>query len=71
MIYYFWAKRSIQEALEENKYIEIACQTCDREVIKVDTDFKTFEVVHKHVPESFDGFAEDINFIINENYDNL
>ena len=53
MIYYFWSPSFERiKFLKSIGYREVECKTCDREVLKVDTDNKTFEVVHKHDPES-------------------
>jgi len=68
MIYYFWAP-SLEKInfLKSIGYSELECKTCDREILKVDTDTKTFEIVHKHDPESFALVSEFSKVLFEEN----
>jgi hypothetical protein len=53
MIYYFW--RPTEERIKFLKSLSFTqeeTQTMDYEVLKVDTDKKTFQIVDKHYPES-------------------
>lgn len=67
MKYYFWANKERYRKLKDSGYKELECQTDDREAFEVDTENKTFEVVHKHVNCDFGSYMEDIDFILSEN----
>ena len=66
MIYYFWGSEAKYKKLIAAGYTELPCQTCDKEVLEVNIENKTFEIVHKHVNSNFGEYSEDVDFIINE-----
>jgi len=59
MVYHFWSPTESRiDYLKSIGMKELECNVIDREVLRVDTEKKTFKIVNKHSVESYNLITE-------------